>query len=377
MRILILVYSEIKRDARVLRQIEWLKNENQITLLAFGDYNDDRVKFFPIVNKFTLFKKVIGAVLLKLRLFERYYWLLPTNQGAFRIIESNNLTSFDLVICNDIFPLPLAVKIKHQAKLVFDAHEYYPLEHDESSIWMFFFHAYTNYLCSYYAAQANLMFTVGKNIAQEYNRVFGLNPKVLMNLPSHKDTKAIINNDPSIRLVHHGIALEHRQLELMIDIVQALDNRFTLDLYLIKFNEKYFRKLKEKISASDKIRILEPIGFNEINAVLNNYDAGIYLIMNSKSFNYINCLPNKFFDFIQARLVVIIGPAKEMETIVKEYNCGYVTQDYNKSNIIKELNLLTKEQINNYKQASEIAAQELNSDLSKSIFLESIEELFR
>jgi len=374
LKILILVYSEIQRDARVLRQIDWLKKEHQITLFAFGKYHDDDVEYFPLKSSFPFYKKMLGALLLKCKLFNNYYWLIPTNQQAYKIL-SKWKSGFDLIICNDIFPLPLAVKIKRNAKLIFDAHEYYPLENDADTKWMYFFYSYMDYLCKNYAPQADIMFTVGYRIAEEFVKRYNLNPLILMNLPQYVELKAKLHNATHIRLVHHGAALKGRNLELMIEIVNALDERFSLDLYLLSDNEKYINKLKAAIAVKDRIRILEPLDVKNVIAVLNQYDAGIYLL-NSKSFNNVNCLPNKFFDYIQARIALIIGPSPEMKTIVEKYNCGFVTRDFIVSNIVQEISQITKEQINLYKNNCETLAKELNSDLSKKVFLDSIAELF-
>ncbi len=374
-KVLIIVYSEIRRDARVLRQIEWLKNRFQITLFAYGGYSDPAVEYHQLHDNYPMYLKVWGALLLKLKLYNKYYWTIPVNREA-RDLYSRLNRAFDLIICNDVFPLPLAVQIKGQAKLIFDAHEYYPLEHDNSYKWMFFFHSYISYLCRVYAPQADLMFTVGQNIVAEYVRVFGLSPSLLLNLPAYQALSVQHVQGESVRLVHHGTALPGRNIEFMIEIVKALDDRFSLDLFLIFKNASYRTKLIECIGDNKRIRLYAPVDVNSLSAKLNAYDAGFYFLK-SRSFNDINCLPNKFFDFIQARLAVIIGPSREMRDVVLEHAIGFVTSDFVIEHIVSELKGITKEHIYQCKINSDRLCREMNSERSKEILLDSISRLLQ
>jgi hypothetical protein len=51
------------------------------------------------------------------------------------------------------------------------------------------------------------------------------------------------------------------------------------------------------------------------------------------SFNYANALPNKLFQYIQARLAVITGPIPEVARIVNDYGIGWVTRDFSPEEI--------------------------------------------
>jgi SpoVK/Ycf46/Vps4 family AAA+-type ATPase len=80
------------------------------------------------------------------------------------------------------------------------------------------------------------------------------------------------------------------------------------------------------------------------------------------NFNYENTLPNKLFDFIQARLGVAIGPTPEMAEIVKQYNIGVVADDFTAEGLAKRLNQLTKADIENFKRNASKAANDLNAE---------------
>jgi len=353
-KVLIIVYSDINRDARVLKQVSQFKDQD-LTVLSFGNLQNLAIKHLSVSDKFPFLYKIIGAFFLKLGLFLQYYWLLPVNRTAYSLLEDQD---FDLIIANDIHTLPLAVRIKKNAKLVYDAHEYYPLEHDNKIMWMFFFHKYMHFLTRRFAPQADLMLTVGESIAQEYEKNYSVKPKIVLNTPDYQEMPINPLNPQQIKIVHHGVALAQRNIELMIDIVHELGEPYQLDLYLVPFNQNYLDKLKAYTQNMKNITIQPPIEVNKIVSTLNHYDIGLFFL-NSKSFNYINCLPNKLFDYIQARLAVLIGPSPEMKRIVEKYQCGYASSSFHKNAIIKEIKSLTHNDIYQMKINADKAAKDL------------------
>jgi hypothetical protein len=94
-----------------------------------------------------------------------------------------------------------------------------------------------------------------------------------------------------------------------------------------------------------------------------HYDIGIF-ICPPTTFNLQYALPNKLFEYIQARLVVAIGPSIEMQKIVQKYQCGIVASDFEPETLAKELNELEYDEVVSYKCQSNVAALELNSNLS-------------
>ena len=112
----------------------------------------------------------------------------------------------------------------------------------------------------------------------------------------------------------------------------------------------------------------------EIIPVTNQYDIGLFLAPPT-TFNLQYTLPNKLFEFIQARLVVAIGPSIEMSKGVKKFNCGVVSKDFDPRSMANELNRLTTEKIMEFKQRSHEAASELNADVNARRIKEIVRDL--
>jgi len=112
----------------------------------------------------------------------------------------------------------------------------------------------------------------------------------------------------------------------------------------------------------------------EIAKNTNNYDIGLFLL-SPDSFSYRMALPNKFFEFIQARLAVAIWPSPEMARLVKEYSCGIVSDDFSIESMAEKLNALSKEDIMAFKMNSHNAAGQLCAEKNKDKFLSIVEGL--
>ena len=72
---------------------------------------------------------------------------------------------------------------------------------------------------------------------------------------------------------------------------------------------------------SEKVIFTGPIAFEELYEYTLMADIGIS-IEKDVSINYHYCLPNKFLDYIQAGLPVLISPLPEMKAIVEKYKIG-------------------------------------------------------
>lgn len=371
--ILILVFNSLKEDVRVKRQIRALKANYIITAVCYEPFDEPDIEFVIVSPKrITLLKKVLVLVPLALRLYNVAHRILFHDE---ELKNKLTLRKFDLIISNDIETLPLAFELNNK-KVVFDAHEYAPKHFEDRLLWRWFYAGLNHYICKTYLPKLSDMMTVGNGLAQEYSKNFGVNPVVVTNADNFVklDPTPIQNNQ--IRLVHHGIANPSRKLDIMIDMMNYLDDRFTLDLILLtpRFATgktlHYLDKLKAKCANSKCVRILPPVKSEAIVETIHAYDMGVFLLPPA-NFNYENALPNKLFNFIQARLAVAVGPTPEMASIVKQYELGVVSTEFTPESLAKELSKITPEQLKQFKINSGLAAKELNAEKNK-ILIEAL-----
>jgi hypothetical protein len=364
-QVLVISYSNLKSDARVKRQIAFLKKMGFQVTAACYDSEDAEVKLIKIEPpNLSLVNKAKSGALLLLRRYTQAYQILYGQRLSLN-------QPFDLIIANDIEALPLAFQYKGHAKIVFDAHEYAPRHFENKLSWRIFFQGFNKFFCATFIPQVDGMMTIGEGIANEYEKHYGVRPVIITNAPSFYDIQPNPTNPKKIRLVHQGIANPSRKLELMFDMMEHLDERFTLDLMLMtpvhRSNVIYLEKLKKLANQNPRIQFVAPVSTDKIIPTLNPYDMGIVLIP-PINFNYQNTLPNKFFECIQARVALAIGPIPEMKKITEKFELGVVSRDFTAKSLAQKINLLTAESINHFKNNTTRAAHELNADKNEIIF---------
>jgi glycosyltransferase involved in cell wall biosynthesis len=276
---------------------------------------------------------------------------------------------FDLIIANDVETLPLAFAFPGNPKVVFDAHEYAPRHFEDKIMWRMFFQSFNIWLCKKYIPLTAGMMTVGKGLALEYQKNFNVTPTVITNANNYFEVEPGEVLENKVRLVHHGIATPSRNLELMIEMMALLDDRFTLDLILLtpgfasKNTKQYLDKLRTLAERDPRVQIIPPVKSHEIVNAIRKYDMGVFLLP-PVNFNYENTLPNKLFDFIQARLGVAIGPTPEMAEIVNQYKIGVVSEKFTARSLADKLNSLTKRDLETFKRNANAASKEMNAELN-------------
>jgi hypothetical protein len=376
--VLVLVFSNLKHDARVARQVSWVKKRFHVTLVCF-DADDDAAQEVIRIRQTRLSpvrKALLGAALL----LRRYDIAFNLFHGYGSTIASLKTRTWDLVIANDIDTLPIAFNIKGRGKVIFDAHEYAPRHFEDKTIWRIFFQPFYVHLCRKYIPLTDGMITVGKGLADEYRKNFGVDPLIITNAARYHDVAPSTVSDGRIKLIHHGIANASRRLEIMVEMMDLLDNRFTLDMILMTSDyasgktKAYIDQLKSRATTNPRIRILPAVKSSAVVSTISAYDIGVFVIP-PINFNYANTLPNKLFDFIQARLGIAIGPTPEMASIVKGYDLGVVADDFTAASLAKKLNALSIDDVRRFKHNAIKASHELNAEKNEEKFVALVEKL--
>lgn len=376
--ILILAFSDLNHDARVNRQIDFLKDNYNVSIASFGNTPTENTKTYALKRvRPTLIDKLLGGVSLILRWYNLAYKIIYNQEAYLNVLKG---VQYDLIISNDIETLPLAFKLSQQSKILFDAHEYAPRHFEDKLLWRIFFSGFNNFLCKTYLPKVDAMLTVGKGLAEEYQKHFNVDPIILTNANYFEDLNPKPTDPQYIKLVHHGAANPSRQLELMIEAMHYLDDRFSLDMVLLtptianKKTRNYLDELKKLVDRNPKVNIIPPVKSNEVIQLIHRYDVGVFLIP-PINFNYKNTLPNKLFDFVQARLAIVVGPTPEMASLVREYDLGVASSAFTAKSFAEALMELTPKKIDYFKNNSNLAAARLSAENNKLILNKVVEGL--
>jgi len=370
---LILCYGPLDRDPRVIRQILALNSAYQITAAGYTNPLVDNINFFQLTPYFRPWLKKIAKLFnLISGNHDRNYWHQTRVQELIKLSSEN----YELIIANDLDALPLAIELakRTNAKVIFDAHEYYPDSGHTNGLRFWLLNREIIYQCNKYLYQSDVVTTVSSGLKEAYEQNFHIKPTIIKNTPKLKNLKpSTVGTE--IHLVHHGIAAPIREIEKMVRMAELLDSRYFIHFYLVdRSNGKYFNKIK-KISNSERVIFHDPVPTANIPDEINKYDIGLFLLP-PNNFNYRHALPNKFFEFIQARLAIAIGPSLEMKHYVDKYSLGVCSDSFSPFDLAHELNILSSNKIRQFKLNVDKAALELNFEVESGILKTIVSNTF-
>lgn len=384
MNILILADTDLSMDARIRRHIFALKDRYK--LIVTGTKNpeiSDDIEFIDcskreITNEELQKKRKKLRIRMAKKQYEEAYW----EESYIKELYSNlKHKQIDFIISNDVTMLPIGVRLakEKKIKIIADMHEYAPRQFEDLEHWRNLLQNYIYYFCREYLPSCDEIITVSSGIAREYEKEFKVKVNnIINNAPKYQlfDVKKTERNN--IKMVYHGAANSSRNLQNLIDIVENLDDRFSLTFYLnisendCRCNEEFFKRIEK----SPKCILKKPVQPEQIVETIHNYDIGLFLLK-PVNFNYKYALPNKFFEFAQARLAIAIGPSIEMKYYVDKYKCGIVSEDFNIESLTSKLNKLTIEDIDKYKLNSCELSKDENWEKNSEKLLLIVENLLK
>ena len=301
------------------------------------------------------------SVLVSRGRYEAAYWLDQDVRGWRTELEG--VLPVDAIVVNELYSLPLARALGDDVPMVFDAHEHWT---SESASWTrlqrISMRRAHEWIVDRFVPQTAGMMTVSAGIARDFERRTGVSPSLVTNAPFFEPLTPTGVSEP-IRLLHIGVADERRRLEDTIAAVRSLSAGFTLDLILTRENE-YRGRLERLAAEDDRVRVLPPVPSQELLAFANAYDVGVFLLP-ARYPNQIHVLPNKLFDYIQARLAVAIGPSPEMAEIVREWECGVVSNSFTPEAFADALDGLSVDRVEGMKSNADRAARVLNANANR------------
>lgn len=315
--------------------------------------------FFNIREPRSIFRKVSRAVGLLCRRYERDLWT-PRRRAVFEQLKGQD---FSAIVCQDCLLAPLALAVREAranrdqpCPVILDAREFYPREFEQSFLWNLTLSGINDYVCRNYFPQLDHIFTVSPGLAQGYREKYGLDCELLPSFPYYQDITPAPAHDGPVRCIHHGAASYGRKLEVMLEAFRMLDGVATLDVMLVPNEPDYYDKLRRLAESAGNIRFRDPVPMTEIVTHIAGYDVGIFQLPGN-TFNHRHCLPNKFFEYVQARLAQVVSPLPDMSALLHQYELGLVTADFTPQALAAAIRSLTPESIARFKRNADKAAR--------------------
>jgi hypothetical protein len=184
-RICIIAFKHVRSTIHVLRQIQYLTPEHELTVIGHGTPDPAWPPLvWHAVPEASLVSKVARLTwYLVGRVFPRayvgWYWHTARFVQAYRLALHSGA---DAIHANDWQALPVAVEVARRtgARVVFHQHEYAELEREDSRLWRLLVSPALRYLIARYTSDPQVRIdasiTVCEPIAERYRRELSIDP---------------------------------------------------------------------------------------------------------------------------------------------------------------------------------------------------------
>lgn len=376
-RALVMSYTAIHRDPRILREVEWLSSDGwAVDTVGFGDgIRGEKVRHFGVKMRPLLIRVPLYAIL---NGSTRYKFLVESQLPD--LSELGNIC-YDLILANDLDFLPWCTDEIFKSTLSdsetrwhLDLHEYFG-DQGHGTIWKLLFRKYHQWLFSYATSDIwTTRSTVAEGIADLYSKLVDFKDmKIVRNAPRYSGLLPILSDENKIRLVYHGVADLVRGLEELVHSIKHLDERFELHLFLMG-NRRAIKKLKRAVlkdAVEGRVWFHDPVEVEEIPKAINPYDLEV-IFFPPITENLRQALPNKFFEAVQGSIGVVIGDSPNMRSIVETDKFGLVVDGWKFSDLVSALNGLDRSTVNEMKINASNASRKLSSEYERQNFLAEI-----
>ncbi|MFN8209327.1 MAG: glycosyltransferase [Bacteroidales bacterium] len=238
--------------------------------------------------------------------------------------------NLDIIVSNDLDTLTACrmVCLLRRKVLVYDTHELFT-EVPElvnrrfvQSIWLGLERAFL--------PGVRYSYTVNPSLAAYYHEKYGVPMKVIRNLPYSRElSKEGVQPFPGTEgkqvILYQGSVNLGRGLEMVIDAMAFLPGC----ILLIVGTGDVLENLKTQAGSkeySSRILFAGRIVPSELHRITQQAQVGVS-VEEWAGLNYYYASPNKLYDYIQARVPVLVSPFPEMQSLVEIWNIGQVLRE--------------------------------------------------
>lgn len=275
-------------------------------------------------------------------------------------------TGPDLIVVEDALLLPTVLRHRREARVVFDAREFFPRQFEHSRVWSLLVGPGLRRMLLLFLPECDAVTTVSEGLSAGYRELCGVEATTILNVPpgtGHADDERGSGTGPRhpLRLVLHGAANPNRGLESLIEVGDLLGDEATLDLYLTG-SVRHRRRIARLASARPNVSVEPPVPFEQIPEMLSRYDIGL-AFFRDVTFNLRHAMPSKFFEYLHAGLPVAVGPSPDMAAVLRRYDCGVMAEDFRPETLAAAIRELGMKRIAEMSANARWAARDLVAEV--------------
>jgi glycosyltransferase involved in cell wall biosynthesis len=265
----------------------------------------------------------------------------------------------DIIVANDLDTLiacRAAAKIRRKA-LVFDSHELFTEVPELVNrplikyVWYF--------MERLLLPGVKWGYTVSAPIQEYYSNRYSKNFGLIRNVAMYQSEQEFKGFSGETVIIYQGSVNMGRGLELMLHAMQQLEG---CKLWIIGQGGVIdtLKDLTHRLDIADRVIFFGKIPLDNLFRYTVQAHIGISL-EEDLGLNYRFALPNKVFDYIQARVPLVVSDLPEMSALVKNYGIGMVLENREVNSLVFTIRQLIEDKNLHQKlnQNLELAAREL------------------
>jgi len=220
--------------------------------------------------------------------------------------------------------------------------------------------------------------TVSPSIASAYASRYGISFSVIRNVPFRKDPVY----DPEFadryparnRIIYQGALNMGRGLEILIDSMEWISDTILFIAGDGDIRETLRLRVMEK-ELNSRVVFTGRYPPGALHRLTSQCHLGVSL-EEDLGLNYRMALPNKLFDYIQARVPVLCSDLPEMRRVVEEYEVGEVVRSRDARELASQMRgmLNDRDCRLKWKQGLDVAAGDLCWEKEEQLFREAVVE---
>jgi glycosyltransferase involved in cell wall biosynthesis len=306
---------------------------------------------------------------------------LAYNLQLFFYLLTRKMDAICAIDLDTILPCLLVSKLK-RVQRVYDAHELFTEMKEVVSrpaihkMWL--------WIEKKAVPQFQNGYTVNQFIQQELHRRYGVDYRIIRNLPLSQQASGanmlqpeeqhIVDNLPSRFFLYQGAVNEGRSFETLIPamrqvavpLVIAGDGNFMPEV----------KKLIWENEVAHKVVLLGAVSPIVLRQITPRAMYGITIFENT-GLNQYYSLANRFFDYIQAGIPQLCANYPEYKALNDHYNIAWMIDDLSPASLASALNKLATDRVlyQRLQQNCPTAAQELRWDMEQKVLLSFYQQL--